>query len=49
MLALAGMITPMYREGFPSYVIQVEGVLWSFTLKVIKCFINLYFFVFIML
>lgn len=49
MLALAGMITPTYREEFPSHLVQVEGVLWSFTLKVIKCFINLYLFIFIML
>lgn len=34
MLAV-GMIVLMYREKFPSYLIQVEGVFWLFTLKVI--------------
>lgn len=48
MLALAGMIAPMYREGFPSHPAQVGGVLWPFMLKVIKWFIDLYFFIFIM-
>lgn len=44
MPALTGMLAAMYREGFPSRLTQIGGDLWPFTLKVVKCFNNLYFY-----